>query len=126
MPWLKEAAAQGWINEKDITEEILYSIKRAGADMIVTYFAKSAAKISSRIMRDDERFEIQRAFDLLPHVIGCSWASIWFRMNEIKRPTREEFREKTIEYFKMTEPVFEAYPKEEKFLDQFKNTLNLE
>ncbi len=25
--------------------EILYSIKRAGADMIVTYFAKSAAKI---------------------------------------------------------------------------------
>jgi len=41
---VKGAAAQGWINEKDITEEILYSIKRAGADMIVTYFAKSAAK----------------------------------------------------------------------------------
>jgi porphobilinogen synthase len=41
---VKGAAAQGWVNEKDITEEILYSIKRAGADMIVTYFAKSAAK----------------------------------------------------------------------------------
>ena len=41
---VKGAAMQGWINEKDITEEILYSIKRAGADMIVTYFAKSAAR----------------------------------------------------------------------------------
>lgn len=40
---VKAAANNGWINEKDITEEILTSIKRAGADMIVTYFAKSAA-----------------------------------------------------------------------------------
>ena len=30
-------------DEKDMTNEILYSIKRAGADMIVTYFAKSFA-----------------------------------------------------------------------------------
>jgi len=41
---VKGAAMQGWINENEITEEILYSIKRAGADMIVTYFAKSAAR----------------------------------------------------------------------------------
>ena len=41
---VKGAAKQGWVNEKEITEEILYGIKRAGADMIVTYFAKSAAK----------------------------------------------------------------------------------
>ncbi len=41
---VKAAAQQGYVDEKDITEEILYSIKRAGADMIVTYFAKSAAK----------------------------------------------------------------------------------
>lgn len=66
-------------------------------------------------MRNDERFEIQRAFDLLPHVIGCSWATIWFRMNGIKKPTRAEFREKTMKYFKMVEPVFDSYPKEEKF-----------
>ena len=32
---VKGAAKQGWVNEKDITEEILYCIKRAGADMIV-------------------------------------------------------------------------------------------
>lgn len=41
---VKGAASQGWINEDDITSEILHSIKRAGADMIVTYFAKSAAR----------------------------------------------------------------------------------
>ncbi len=42
---VKAAANQGWIKEDDIVSEILYAIKRAGADMIVTYFAKSAAKM---------------------------------------------------------------------------------
>lgn len=42
---VKAAALQGWIQEKDIIHEILYSIKRAGADMMVTYFAKTAAKM---------------------------------------------------------------------------------
>ena len=42
---VKAAANQGWIKEEDIVSEILYAIKRAGADMIVTYFAKSAAKM---------------------------------------------------------------------------------
>ena len=37
-------------------------------------------------MRDDQRFEIQTAFDLLPHVVGCSWATIWFRLNKTKKP----------------------------------------
>ncbi len=66
-------------------------------------------------MRNDERYEIQRAFDLLPHVVGCSWATIWFRMKGIKSPTRGEFRKKTIEYFIMIDPVFDSYPKEENF-----------
>ena len=66
-------------------------------------------------MRDDQRFEIQSAFDLLPHVVGCSWATIWFRMNKIKNPTREEFREKVVEYFKMLEPLLGTYPKSENF-----------
>ena len=66
-------------------------------------------------MRNDERFEIERAFDLLPHVVGSSWASIWFRMKGIKKPTREQYREKTIEYLKKIEPVFNAYPKVEEF-----------
>jgi porphobilinogen synthase len=41
---VKGAAKQGWINETDVMTEILYAIKRAGADMIVTYFAKMMAE----------------------------------------------------------------------------------
>lgn len=41
---VKAAAANGWINEKKIVIEILTAIKRAGADMIISYFAKDAAK----------------------------------------------------------------------------------
>ena len=41
---VKAASKLGYVNERDIREEILYSIKRAGADMIVTYFAKEAAR----------------------------------------------------------------------------------
>ena len=44
---VKGAAKQGWIQENEIISEILYSIKRAGADMIVTYFSKAGAKIIS-------------------------------------------------------------------------------
>jgi hypothetical protein len=68
-------------------------------------------------MRNDERFEIQRAFDLLPHVTGSSWAVIWFRMKGIKKPTREEYREKTLEYFKKISPVFDSFPKDEEFTE---------
>ena len=42
---VKAAALQGWIQEKDVIWEILCSIKRAGADMMITYFAKTAAKM---------------------------------------------------------------------------------
>ena len=66
-------------------------------------------------MIDDERFEIQSAFDLLPHVVGCSWATIWFRMNKIKKPTREEFREKVTEYFKLLDPLVNVYDQNENF-----------
>lgn len=41
---VKAAAAKGWIDERRIALEILTSIKRAGADMILTYFALDAAK----------------------------------------------------------------------------------
>jgi hypothetical protein len=66
-------------------------------------------------MREDQSFEITRAYDLLPHVVGASWASIWFRMNRRSRPTKEEFREKVAEYFKMLEPLTNAFPQEENF-----------
>ncbi len=41
---VKAAAAQGWLDEKAVALEILYSIKRAGADLIITYWAKDAAE----------------------------------------------------------------------------------
>jgi len=66
-------------------------------------------------MIDDERFEIQVAFDLLPHVVGCSWATIWFRLNKIKNPTREEFMQKVTEYFKMLDPLVNIYPEDKNF-----------
>lgn len=44
---LKAAAANGWIDERRTTLEILTSIKRAGADMIITYSAKDVARWSS-------------------------------------------------------------------------------
>ena len=42
---VKAAGRLGWIDEKRAMMEILTSIKRAGADLILTYFAKEAAKI---------------------------------------------------------------------------------
>jgi porphobilinogen synthase len=41
---IKAAAQQGWIDEKRIVMEVLTGIKRAGADMIITYFAPEVAK----------------------------------------------------------------------------------
>ncbi len=41
---IKAAAAKGWIDERRVVEESLISIKRAGADIIITYFAKYFAK----------------------------------------------------------------------------------
>ena len=41
---VKAAAAKGWIDERRVAMEILTSIKRAGADMILTYHARDAAR----------------------------------------------------------------------------------
>lgn len=42
---IKAAGANGWIDEERIMMEVITSIKRAGADIIITYFAKDIAKI---------------------------------------------------------------------------------
>jgi porphobilinogen synthase len=41
---IKAAAANGWLDEERTTLEVLTGIKRAGADLIVTYHAKDAAR----------------------------------------------------------------------------------
>ncbi|MBI5418140.1 porphobilinogen synthase [Candidatus Poribacteria bacterium] len=48
---VKAAAANGWINEKKVTLEIITSIFRAGADIIITYHAKDIAEWLS--LRED-------------------------------------------------------------------------
>lgn len=45
---IKAAAQNGWVDEERIMKESLLSIKRAGADMILTYFAKDMAKILNK------------------------------------------------------------------------------
>ena len=42
---IKAAGKNGWIDEQKVMMETLLSIKRAGADIIITYFAKEAAKL---------------------------------------------------------------------------------
>ncbi|MCX7725008.1 MAG: porphobilinogen synthase [Thermodesulfovibrio sp.] len=42
---IKAAAQLGWLNEDAVMLEVLTAIKRAGADIILTYFAKKAAKL---------------------------------------------------------------------------------
>ncbi|MCY9658978.1 porphobilinogen synthase [Paenibacillus chondroitinus] len=41
---IKAAALQGWVNEEAIVMETMLSFKRAGADIILTYFAKDIAR----------------------------------------------------------------------------------
>jgi len=45
---VKAAGANGWVDEERIMMEIITSIKRAGADIIITYFAKDVAKFLNR------------------------------------------------------------------------------
>ena len=45
---VKAAAQNGWLDGEKVMMEILTSIKRAGADVIITYFAKEAAAILTR------------------------------------------------------------------------------
>ena len=41
---IKAAAEKGWLNEQAVVMEVLTSIKRAGADVIISYFAKTVAR----------------------------------------------------------------------------------
>lgn len=45
---IKAAAEKGWIDGEKVMMESLLSMKRAGADIIITYFAKEAARVLNR------------------------------------------------------------------------------
>jgi len=42
---VKAGGRLGWIDETQVMMEVLTSIKRDGADIIITYFAKEAARV---------------------------------------------------------------------------------
>jgi len=42
---IRSAAAAGWLDEKAVIEESLVAIKRAGADLVLTYFARAFAEV---------------------------------------------------------------------------------
>ena len=45
---IKAAAERGWLDEERVMMEVLTGIKRAGADLILTYFAKDAARLLNK------------------------------------------------------------------------------
>jgi len=45
---IKAAGAKGWVDEKKVALEVLTGIRRAGADIILTYFAREAAEWLAR------------------------------------------------------------------------------
>ena len=42
---IKAAADKGWVDEESVMMESLIAIRRAGADLILTYYAKDAARV---------------------------------------------------------------------------------
>jgi hypothetical protein len=60
---LKAAAERGWLNEKDAAMEALQCFRRAGADLILTYYGTQAAKW---MVRDGGRM----------HALSVLWCSL--------------------------------------------------
>jgi hypothetical protein len=52
---VKAAAARGWLDERRVVLEILTAIKRAGADLILTYHALDAAPLVTRWLIPPQR-----------------------------------------------------------------------
>ena len=52
---VKAAARMGWVDEERVMMEMLTGIRRAGADMILTYFAKDAARLMDRQKGERQR-----------------------------------------------------------------------
>lgn len=42
---IKAAAEKGWLDEEKVMLESVIAIKRAGADLVITYFAKDLARL---------------------------------------------------------------------------------
>jgi porphobilinogen synthase len=45
---IKAAAANGWLDESRVVHEMVTAIRRAGADIVITYFARDLAEAARR------------------------------------------------------------------------------
>lgn len=63
-------------------------------------------------------FEIERLVEDLAKLYSCSCASSWFKVEGLRNPTRDEFRNKVVEYmhhFENTLDTFPSTPESENF-----------
>jgi hypothetical protein len=74
-------------------------------------------------------FEIDRLIEDLPKLYSCSCASSWFKIENQWNPTRNEFRNKVVEFmnhFEYTLSTFPTSPESEKFKKRARELLQRE
>lgn len=74
-------------------------------------------------------FEIDRLIEDLPKLYSCSCASSWFKIKSQRNPTRDEFRNKVVEFmnhFEYTLSTFPDSPESEKFKKRARELLQKE
>jgi hypothetical protein len=64
-------------------------------------------------------FEIERLIEDLAKLYSTACATSWFKITKNKHPTKEEFRNKVVEYMKHFEYTLSTYP-DSKEADQFR------
>jgi hypothetical protein len=55
-------------------------------------------------------FEIERLVEDLAKIYSTACATSWFKLTQNKKPTREEFRTKVVEYMRHFEYTLQAFP----------------
>ena len=68
-------------------------------------------------------FEIDRLIEDLAKIYSTACATTWFKMTDNKRPTKDEFRKKVVEFMKHFEYTLSTYPKSKEG-DQFRQYVN--
>ena len=74
-------------------------------------------------------FEIERLIEDLAKLYSCSFAASWFKINNQRNPTRNEFRNKVVEFmnhFEHTLSTFPDSPESEKFKNYTRQLLQKE
>jgi hypothetical protein len=55
-------------------------------------------------------FEIERLIEDLAKLYSCSCAASWFKVNNQRKPTRDEFRSKVVDFMSQFEHTLSAFP----------------